>query len=586
MPQHTQTASDDAARLDAGLDGLDAHPGLADLAHAYEHLPAAVFVVDAAGNRIVHANQAAARITGHTRHRLRGRKASGVFDAPLKGIFASLLTGHRGDSELTGLINTRQNEKTPVSLVIRSLAPLLPSLCLVLAFDISRLQQQLDALGQRVRSDPLTGLLNRTSLDGDLMERIANHDGERSMALLAIDLDHLRAVNDSFGRGCGDDVLTSVADRLHANAPRGSLVARYDSDTFMLLLDDLAPDLLTARDQATEQAERLLAVMRQPHATRSITVSCTGTIGIALFPHQARTAQDLLHNANLGLRRAAATGGDHCRFFSEEDLRELHQQGTLEKALQQNLNARQFDQVWLPLVQVASGRCIGIESLLRGSGALAGVKTSRIIEIAGRQGLLPKLGVLAHGAGSQTYRLLASKRLSPMIEYVGYNVSAQELLSPGYLDALLESMEACGMPFDCLVLELAEDDLIAQRHRLEPILHQLRGSGIRIAIDGFGSESSSIAMLRDLPIDIVKIHRRLIWHVDSSARDREVVRAIIALARSLGISTVAVGVETADQFDILRSLDCDMAQGFLFSRPLPENELPGYLRRHTLRGRR
>ncbi len=410
---------------------LDIDP---DLALAYEQLPSALFIIDAAEDRIVHANQAACELCGHPRRRLLGRLTISMFETKLQPILLDVLATEPGGTELSTRLLPRRGPSLPIAIRIRPLQIGGRRLCLLLAFDISRMAHELDALGE--------------------------------------------------------------------------LNERVDSTPMPVHADPVMP--MSCSD---------------PQAHR----------------HQAALAS----------------------------------------ALHRSLSEQTLEQVWLPIINIADQRCIGVESLLRGGGASIGFSTASLIDTAAERGLLPELGRAAARLAADGYRLLVSKRRSGLIDYFGLNLRAQELLTQGHLDALLSCIDGAGMSISRLVVELAERDLVEHLDALQPVVRELRQMRVRIAIDGFGSGPSSFALLRDLPVDLIKIDRSFIWRLDTSPRAGEIVRAMITLAHGLDIQTVAVGIETRTQLDLLGELGCDFGQGFLLSRPLPSTDLADYLRRRT-----
>lgn len=572
-------------RLDARPASVDQDDAL-DFARFFEAMPAAAFVIDAAKGRIVHGNQAAIRLCGYTPSQLRNRKAERLFPRSELGRFWETV-GPWDDppSEFIGWVLTRSGEEVPISALCKPLPAPESDLQMLLAFDITELKLDSGALDGRANQDSLTGLPNREAFEREFDRRSQTRPPARSCALLYIDLDDLKRINDAYGHAQGDAVLAGFAQRLQTICGDAAFVSRYGSDEFTVVYDDLPASLLDARREITRRVEALQDAARRPYQfdSRSLISSCS--IGIALEPHDAEGRESLLVCADLALQQAKRGARDSYRFFIEADLRRLNEEVEIEARLREVIRYEAVEQEWLPLYRLQDGACIGIESLLRGGATLHGIDTAFIVEIAEARGLLPELGRLNVRRSMNAFKRLVLSGRDAVIQHMCLNISAQELLAPGFVEEFFQTTNSAAIPLDRIVVEIGELDLFASVNRVRLSLEQLQQRNVQIAIDGFGTGFSSLTLLRDLPIDMIKIDRSFVWQLEASQRDREIVHAMIQLAHSLGVKATAVGVETQAQLDALRTMRCDYAQGYLLSRPLPLDDLSDYLRRHVSRSR-
>lgn len=551
-----------------------------DFVELFESMPAPAFVIDTRGNRIIYGNLAALQLSGYNRAQLIRRKPNRLFPRSELGRFWE---NPGSNGEFIGWIQTRHKAEIPVSALAHVLDTNIGEVCILLAFDITELKLGNDENAERVRQDSLTGLLNREEFDREFDALLKTHRGPYSMGLLYIDLDDLKRINDACGHAQGDAVLVAFSQRLRSSCVDASLVARYGSDEFIVVYEDLPAGLLDARKEISRRVEMLQEDLRQPYRLDSRTVVASCSIGLALDPHDAEGRESLLGCADLALQQAKRNGRDSFRFFVESDLRRLNEEIEIEATLREVIRYEAIEQRWLPLFNVKSEACIGIEALLRGGELLRGVDTARIVEIAQARGMLPDLGRLNMRRSANAFKRLVLSGRDAVVRHVCLNVSAQELLSPRFVDELIQVADAAALPLSRIVVEISERDLFASVDRLRPALEQLHSRDIQLAIDGFGSGFSSLYLLRDLPIDMIKIDRSFIWQLEASQRDREIVQAMIHLAHSLGMRVTAVGVETRAQLDALRAMGCDHAQGYLLSRPLMLDDLSDFLRRHVMR---
>ena len=433
--------------------------------------------------------------------------------------------------------------------------------------------------------DPLTGLANRRSLQDRLTQAFerSRHNG-RTCGLLLIDLDDFKDVNDTKGHGVGDELLVAVADRLRAVLRPDDLAARLGGDEFAVVITDLA-----GAAEADGLARRIDSAFREPFELAEATLSTTASIGVALT-EACHSAEELLRNADLALYAAKGDGKRRWRHYDPG----LHDQALERAALREHLDRAIAEGSvvlhYQPIVEIGDGRLIGFEALARWPHPVRGMIGPEVfIPLAEETGQILPLGRLllsqavADAAGWNRTRAGAEQRagslgVPPL--HVAVNVSLRQFRDQDFADETTALLEAAGLGPDLLVLELTESDLMKHHdEQARRTLAVLKEQGVRIAIDDFGTGYSSLSYLRDLPIEILKIDKSFIADIATSAEQAALVEGIIRIADGLGLSVVAEGVETQEQWDLLGGCDCDFGQGYLFSPPISPDAVMALLAR-------
>ncbi len=416
--------------------------------------------------------------------------------------------------------------------------------------------------------DALTGLLGRRRFMEELCGEIANarHTG-RPGAVLILDLDRFKDINDSLGHMAGDQLLIRVGERLQKSLRRGDLLARLGGDEFAVLLPGCGVD------EARIAAERLLASLREGAA---VTIAgrerhASASVGVAPFGSEPQSADELLVAADLAMYRGKEEGGSRVEVFDERMRAELAARMRVEVELREALDRGQIEPYFQPIVSLRDGIPIGCEALARWHHPERGlVAPAGFIPIAEEHGLIGEIDArIIHMACGRA----AGWRRAGIRAHVSVNVSPVELVGTETIETVRAALEASGLPGPLLQLEVTETSLIDDAAVIAPTLEALKRLGVRIAIDDFGGGTSSLAFLSGLPIDVIKIDRHFINGLLRGGDDRAIVAAVISLAEELGLSVVAEGVETERQHGELRELGCEFAQGFLYSKPVPAREL-------------
>jgi len=435
---------------------------------------------------------------------------------------------------------------------------------LLVAFEEMRRQvraRQLH-LAHVAQHDALTGLPNRNLFRDRLEQALARaRREERLVALMFLDLDRFKQINDSLGHEVGDRLLAAVAERLGQCVRRTDTVARLGGDEFTVIMEGV-----THVDQAAALAEKILAALRRPFRIDGQDLHINASLGIVLAPFDDQDADGLIRAADLAMYSAKDAGRGTYRFFSVRLLEELTDRVNLEDAMHAAVEAERFFLHYQPVVRLADGRVLGYEALLRLRREDGGVEAaSGFIEVLEDSGLIVPVTRRMFRRALQEWPRLAPRGDA----FLALNLSARVLQEPRLVDALRGECEAYGVPTRALVFQVSEAALLADPERAESVLAGLRGLGARIALDGFGTGQSSLTYLRHFPIDIVEIDRSLLRDLAVDANARALVRGLAAMADGLGLECVAEGVETEGQREMLRGTACHAAQGFLFGRPAP-----------------
>jgi diguanylate cyclase len=432
-------------------------------------------------------------------------------------------------------------------------------------------QRELELTWQ-ARHDDLTGLLNRNGLHQEL-DALLLGEGTNppALAVLFIDLDHFKTVNDNLGHGLGDELLRQAAERLEACAPTRAVVARPGGDEFVLVLPD-------ANDAAAiEVAQAVCQRMAVPFALGGKDHFLGASIGIALAPVHGQTRTDLLRHADMAMYTAKDAGrGRHAMFEEPLDTRLLERSALLAD-LRQAVVRKELVLHFQPRVCVADGSIVSAEALIRWRHPTRGlVAPSVFIPLAEESELIESIGLWVIRAACA--QLARWRREGVPLQRLSVNVSPRQLQSGRLLEEVEAALVQHGVPWNMLELEVTESLLVGDARSASEQLSRLRERGVLIALDDFGTGYSSMATLRNLPIDVMKVDRAFVQDLTDDPSALAVTRAILTLAQALGKHTVAEGIETQAQADTLRQLGCDEFQGFLFSKAVPPAEFAALCR--------
>jgi diguanylate cyclase (GGDEF)-like protein/PAS domain S-box-containing protein len=411
--------------------------------------------------------------------------------------------------------------------------------------------------------DAVTGLPNRLLLTDRINQAVSlAHRQGRLFAVLFIDLDRFKSINDSLGHNLGDRLLQSVSQRLLENVRDSDTVSRQGGDEFVILLPEF-----TRADDAVRSAEKLLHALASPHVIEGQNVQIGASIGIAIYPRDGDSAETLIHNADTAMYEAKEAGRNTFHFFSAEmELKALRQR-SIEFDLRRALNHQEFVLHYQPKVSLTTGAILGVEALIRWQPPEQHViLPHQFIETAERCGLIVPIGRwVLREACLQARRW--QNESSPFLT-IAVNVSSIEFGSRNFVAGVRDILAETGLAPQYLQLELTESVLMRHAEEAVSVLSDLRNMGVQIAIDDFGTGYSSLSYLRQFPISVLKIDQSFVRQITQQPDDCILVSAIIGIGHSLRHTVVAEGVETLEQIEYLRTKCCDEAQGYLFSRPL------------------
>jgi diguanylate cyclase (GGDEF)-like protein len=425
---------------------------------------------------------------------------------------------------------------------------------------------------QRIRHmahhDELTGLPNRALLHDRLAQALgqARRTG-RPLALLFLDLDDFKYINDSLGHEIGDRLLRTAAARLQAIVRPGDTVARLGGDEFVVMLVDLKQ-----AEDAAGIAHEIVQVLSRPLRADDRTLHVTASLGVATFPADGDSAEQLLKHADAAMYRAKAHGRNGVQCYTRDMGLQAQQRVELQSALRLAVEQDQFELHYQPQCEPESGRIVAVEALIRWPHPVLGmVSPDRFIPLAEETGLIAPIGrwVLRTACRQlQAWRAAGHTRL-----VMAVNLSARQFLAQDIPQLVREALEEHGLPASALELELTETALMHNADAVRSTLQALKELGVVLALDDFGTGYSSLNHLRRFPIDAIKIDKSFTAEMASSDDTTAIVRAIVAMARSLGVQTVAEGVENEAQLRFLAALQCDRVQGFHLGRPQPAAQL-------------
>ncbi|WP_051304597.1 sensor domain-containing protein [Chitinilyticum litopenaei] len=437
--------------------------------------------------------------------------------------------------------------------------------------DISREKADQERIRLLAHYDELTGLPNRSLLFEQAKHLL--YQAERSgqhLALLFLDLDHFKHINDTLGHRVGDELLVAVALRLKASTRDVDLTSRLGGDEFILLLPD------TDAEGAGVLADKLVKRLSDPYHLEGHALQSTPSIGVAIFPDDGSDFDSLSKCADMAMYRAKAGGRQGFCFYTPEMQHKALRRMALEQGLREAVAAADFRLVYQPQVQLDSGQVGAVEALLRWlHPELGEIEPEEFIPLAEENGLIMQLGDwVLHTAASQMVRWLQAG-MPPMVLCV--NLSAVQFRQRDLAQRLARVLGETGLPGHCLELELTEALIVEEPEQAAAIMHELKALGVRLAIDDFGTGYSSLERLRRFPLDRLKIDSRFVHELQAGREDAAIVSAIIGLGHALGFAAVAEGVETPAQLQLLRAQDCDAAQGNQLCPPLPAAELGAWL---------
>ncbi|MBV7431167.1 MULTISPECIES: EAL domain-containing protein [unclassified Acidovorax] len=546
-------------------------------AQVFDQSSEAIVIADAA-HTIVRINRAFTRITGYTETEAVGQSvrlltvARPADNASADAVYARLSQDGHWEGEACG--RRKDGSTYPQWLSVSSVRDGngVATHSITLFRDITQQREAQDRIQRLAHFDPLTNLPNRALLAERAQHLIANEQARGgTLAMLFLDLDHFKNVNDSLGHRIGDILLVAVAQRLQSLLRPQDTVSRLGGDEFLLLLP------ATSAPSAADMATRLLAAIAQPFQVDPYELTTTLSVGIAMYPADGDSFDTLYQRADAAMYRAKQNGRNRYGFFTADLEARTARALLIENALRRALERNQFELHYQPQVSLTARQVVGAEALLRWRHPELGmVSPAEFIPVAESSGMIVAIGEwVIHTAVKDAKRWLD---LQLPLRAVSVNVSAVQFRHPQLPEMVTRCLEQAGLPARRLELELTEGAAVDDPAAALAMMDQLHDRGVRLSMDDFGTGYSSLSYLKRFQIYKLKIDQSFVRDLEDDANDRAIVSAIIRMAQALGMQTTAEGVETDGQVEFLQAQGCDEGQGFYFSRPLPAPEFEAYLR--------
>ncbi|MBD2039401.1 EAL domain-containing protein [Microcoleus sp. FACHB-672] len=433
--------------------------------------------------------------------------------------------------------------------------------------DITERKQAEETIRYQALHDILTGLPNRTLFNERLAESLANaSENQSSLAVMFLDLDRFKTINDTLGHAVGDRLLQGVAKRLKSCLREGDVVARWGGDEFTLLLSHI-----TCKNDAAKIAQRILDTFKVGFDLETHYLHISSSIGIALYPFGGENAEALIKNADAALYRAKEDGRNNYHFYTSTMNSKASELLALENSLHQALEREELVLYYQPQVNITTGEVTQMEVLMRWLHPQLGlILPETFIPIVEENGLIVAIGEWILRTACTQNKAWQDAGL-PRIG-VAVNLSARQFQQPNSVEKVARILQETGLPASCLELEITETTVMQNADLTSGRLREFHSMGVRLSLDGFGSGYSSLSYLKNFPFNTLKIDRSFLDNLAPKSKDAAIIRAIIALGKGLNIRVVAEGVETSEQKDLLTSLDCEEMQGDLFSQPLSAEE--------------
>jgi len=521
---------------------------------------------------ITDANPPALSLVGYTLDELLGRKTLEFIAPDQVAKVASVIASGQETAYESVLIN-KQGQRLPVEFIVRTMMHNGERMRMTIIRDLRDRHAAQARIHHLAHHDTLTGLPNRSAFMEYLEHLlVAAREGGSQLALLFIDLDHFKRINDSLGHLAGDTLLRTAASRITHGLRTTDIVARFGGDEFMVLLTNVAQ-----RSDVSEVAQKLLAAIEAPLHAEGRPLSVTASLGIAMFPADGGSAEELIKHADTAMYLAKARGRAQFRFFDPVMASSAYAAMVMEGELGQALERGEFELYFQPQVSARDGSLVGAEALIRWHHPARGLLLpGEFIPVAEQQRLMLAIGqwVLREAARYAARWQAMGLNVSP----VAVNLSTMQFQSPFFAESVAQVLREEGVEGRFIELELTERMLMDDLAEVNARLRQLSELGIRVSVDDFGTGYSSLGHLKELPIDKMKIDGSFVRDLPGNRGSTAITRAIIQMARSLGITAIAEGVETEAQRSFLTLNGCDELQGELISKPMSASAFEAWVR--------
>ncbi|ANH97991.1 histidine kinase [Pseudomonas koreensis] len=446
-----------------------------------------------------------------------------------------------------------------------------------IARDVSEQKHYERQLSFNACHDGLTGLLNRASLEGRLiLDCHISHRRKRRLAVMCIDLDGFKSINDSIGHYFGDQVLIEVAQRMTQQVRPGDTIVRMGGDEFIVLLPDLLRD-----EDVVPVAERLMASIARPYCIQGIDLHVSASIGITLSDGHIEQPMQLIQQADMAMYKAKQQGRNNFQWYTSDLNQRVCEHASLRNDLQKAIETQSLQLHYQPQMDARTGRVVGIEALLRWEHPEKGfISPAVFVPVAEESGQIIPLSRWVLDKACAQLRQLVDQGLGDIVMAV--NISPMHFQRGQFVESIQAVLSLYGLSPGQLELEITESLLLHNVEQAIDTLHRLKALGVRIALDDFGTGFSSLSYLKRLPIDKIKVDRSFIEDIATDHHDAAITQGIISMAHHLSLSVVAEGVETASQVNFLKGSRCDIFQGYYFAKPMPFAALEMFLATETL----
>jgi diguanylate cyclase (GGDEF)-like protein len=439
--------------------------------------------------------------------------------------------------------------------------------------DITKQKQSEEIISYQIHFDSLTDLPNRKYLHDHLFTITEDIKGKQQrFAILFLDIDRFKLINDSLGHGIGDLLLKAVSDRLKSSIKKGDLLVRWGSDEFAIVTKKIE-----STDAVVQVAESIIQTLTLPFVCGGHELHITTCIGVSIYPDHNTDVEELIRNADMAMYRAKANGQNIFQFYIPNMQEQSFQKLIMENNLRRALENEELETYYQPQVDLLTNKIVGLEVLLRWKHVTLGsISPGKFIPLAEETGLIIAMGswVLRHSC----LQAIAWQKMGLSPIQIGVNLSIKQLQQKDFLASLKQILEETNFDPHYLELEITEGIMMDNVQEKIKILHQFREMGIKLSIDDFGTGYSSLSYLKNLPVDTLKIDRAFIEYIAHSEQDQAIVTSLINLSHSLKLVVIAEGAETKEQVDLLRTFGCNQVQGYFFYKPLPADEIETLLR--------
>jgi len=531
-----------------------------------------IYIFDAESLKFTHVNQGGRDNLGYSAQELSQMTAVDLKPEVSDEEFSALIEPLRNGTSEQIIFETVHRRKDgtcyPVDVLLQYSPAEDPPVFVAMILDITEKKKADDTLNYLAYYDNLTGLPNRSLFVDRLEQAMKVADRyEQLVAVLFVDLDKFKNINDSLGHDAGDNLLKNAAERLSSCLRSSDTVARWGGDEFCLLLQNIHHI-----DNVNIVADKIIERFAEPFSIKDKKMFVTASIGIILYPLDDTDVKSLLKNADTAMYHAKEKGRNNYQYYNHEMSARLEQRIELEHELRHALERDEFMLQYQPQVDIQQGRIVGIEALIRWQHPERGmVPPDEFIGIAEETGLILPIGEWVLQQACQQMQALRNTGL-PSIQ-VSINLSVRQLRESTLVDTISQVLQQTGLDPSMLDLEITESMLMSDIDRVKKTLKQLSELGVSISVDDFGTGHSSLAYLKQFPISTLKIDRSFITDIPEDKDDVSITIAIINMARGLGIKTVAEGVEMKEQLDFLKTHECNLMQGYYFSKPVAFDEI-------------